>query len=179
VQLIWSGRGLWWKGGQIALRFLQRLRDSGIAARLHIYSAGPCIPALQEKAKRADLGDRVEFHAPVPRAELLKIYGRMHLFVYPTTHDSSSSAIPEAYAMGLPSMTLGIGGVGVAADPAAGLNRAFSSLEDWLSAGVEMVKGWQKDPREWLAASEAARYKSADFAFERLSKRVAEDLAIY
>jgi len=179
MRIVWSGRGLWWKGGQIAIEFVRRLKAVGLPAHLHIYSNGPCIPIIRQKVSDASLDSNVTFHAPVPREELLQIYLDSHLFVYPTLHDSSSSAIPEAYGTGLPSMTLGIGGVEVASSQNAGLNKRFPVLEDWFGAGVAMIRSWQENPQLWLEASRSALQKSADFSFSRLHSTVECDLSIY
>ncbi len=177
--LIWSGRGLWWKGGQLAIEFAHRLRKRGIAVRLDIYSEGPALPVLKKKVNRLGLEECVFFRGLVSRADLFDAYARSHLYVYPSMHDSSSSAIPEAYSAALPSMTLGIGGVSVAATPAAGLNEKFATIEQWLEAGVEKVTSWIQNPKEWVAACEAAFERSSSFNSSHLREFVGNHLTIY
>jgi glycosyltransferase involved in cell wall biosynthesis len=161
---IWSGRFLWWKCGQLALRFLQRLREDGCNASLDIYSAGPGIDRLQAMAQKLGLGAQVRFHGMVPRDQLLAAYSRAHLFVYPTLHDSSSSAVPEAYGTGLPSMTLALGGTRIATNPKAGLNETPPDMERWFGAGVGLVKSWIENPDLWLASCQAALDQARTFS---------------
>ena len=161
---VWSGRCLWWKGGQVALRFVHRLRQQGHNATLDIYSDGFALGSLKDLARELGLGESARFHGMVSRDELLRAYANSHLFVYPTLHDSSGSAIPEAYSTGLPSFTLALGGTSVSTDPLAGHNQTPPSMEVWLQEGLGMVNRWLKDPDLWLAACQAALTKVRDFS---------------
>ena len=173
---VWSGRFLWWKGGQLAIRFAHCLRQAGCNASLDIYSDGEGIERLKQMAKNLGLETHVRFNGLVPRHELLQAYLRAHLFVYPTLHDSSSSAIPEAYSTALPSFTLALGGVRTAADPLAGLNQTPGSMSEWLEQGTRLVQGWMAQPDTWLAACVAAHKKSSSFQLENIVAKVREHL---
>jgi glycosyltransferase involved in cell wall biosynthesis len=173
---VWSARFLWWKGGQLALRFLERLRQAGVSTRLDIYSDGAGIGKLKSLAAKQNLATLVVFHGLVPRPVLLEAYQSSHLFVYPSMHDSSSSAIPEAYSTGLPTMTLGLGGVGTAASPEAGLNRQIDNLDEWFGAGVSTVKSWIEKPELWLKASDAALARSREYDLAGLTIKVERSL---
>jgi len=173
---VWSARFLWWKGGQLAIRFAHRLRQAGCNASLDIYSDGKGIEGLKQMARDLGLETLVRFHGLVPRAELLQAHLRAHLFVYPTLHDSSSSAIPEAYSTGLPSFTLGLGGMRTATDPLAGLNQTPDSIGAWLEQGTRLVQGWMANPDPWLAACAAARNKSSSFLPDSLVAKAREHL---
>jgi glycosyltransferase involved in cell wall biosynthesis len=165
---IWSGRFLWWKGGQLALRFVRRLREAGCDASLDIYSEGAGMDQLKTMAQKLGLGTHARFNGMVTRDQLLQAYLRAHLFVYPTLHDSSSSAIPEAYGTGLPSMTLALGGTRTAADPKAGLNVTPRDIESWFVDGVGLVKNWIKNPDTWLESCHAALEKARTFSAPNL-----------
>ena len=173
---VWSGRFVWWKGGQLAIRFAHHLRQAGCEASLDIFSDGKGIARLKELAGDLGLETQVRFHGLVPRAELLKAYLRAHLFVYPTLHDSSSSAIPEAYSTALPSFTLALGGVRTATDPRAGLNQTPDSIGGWLEDGTRLVQGWIAHPDQWLAACAAARNKCNSFLLDNLVAEVRKHL---
>lgn len=173
---VWSCSFRWWKGGQLALRFAHHLRQAGCNASLDIYSGGAGIERLQQMARDQGLETHVRFHGLVPRAQLLQAYFGAHLFVYPTLHDSSSSAMLEAYSTALPSFTLALGGVRTATDPLAGLNQTPESIAAWLEQGTRLVQGWMADPGQWLAACAAARNKCNSFLLESLVAKAREHL---
>jgi glycosyltransferase involved in cell wall biosynthesis len=173
---IWSGRFLWWKGGQLAIHFVHCLRRAGCNASLDIYSDGKGIDRLKQLAKDLDLETHVRFNGMVARTELLKAYLRAHLFVYPTLHDSSSSAIPEAYSTALPTFTLALGGTRVATDPQAGLNQTPRSIAEWLEQGTQLVKGWIANPDGWLTACAAAHKKRNSFLLDGIIATAREHL---
>jgi hypothetical protein len=101
---------------------------------------------------------------------------RAHLFVYPTLHDSSSSAIPEAYGTGLPSMTVALGGTRVATDPKAGLNETPADFESWFADGVKLVKSWTEKPDLWLESCQASLQQARTFAPAHLLDPVRQHL---
>ncbi len=177
VCLVWSGRFLWWKGGQLALHFLRRLREHGIRARLRMHTQEKGVAYFRKEASRLGVQEFVTVGPFVPRGELLRVYLDSHLFVYPSMHDSSSSAVLEAYATGLPTMTLGVGGVAVAASMDAGLNRRFPDLETWYREGVKTVSRWREDPAIWFAAAEAALDRCSEFLPSKLDEVIRTHLS--
>ncbi len=173
LNLIFSGRALWWKGGHIAIRFLERLLIAGINARLDIYSDGPALNAWKELANQLVIPhERLSFHGMVTREELLNAYKASHLFVYPTLHDSSSSSIPESYMSGLPTMTFYCGGAKMAAVPEAGINFAPQSVNEFLEIGTETVKKWVKDPKLWIQSCKAALIQSQNFSLQSIENAI-------
>lgn len=171
-RLVWGGRFLWWKGGQIAVDFLAALRRAGIDATLDVFSDGPGIEKFRRYAAKQG-GDAVRFHGLVPRPRLLEAFRESHLFVFPSLHESGSTVVLEAYAAGLPSLTLGIGGLRACVSPEAGLNRFDGDLAAWLRDAVDLVSGWRREPDLWLRAVEAALARSGEFSAARLRGEVA------
>jgi glycosyltransferase involved in cell wall biosynthesis len=158
-----AGRALWWKGIHLAIDFVHLLRGRGIDATLEIFSTGEILGDLRGRARNLGLEAHVAFPGMVSRKDLMTAYERCHLFVNPTMHDSASSALLEAYATGLPSMTLGLGGAATVTSSATGLNARVESIADWFDAGQRMVAGWLSDPRSWLGTCRAAKARSHDF----------------
>ena len=177
IRLVWSARALWWKGGQIAIELTRRLLARGVKVRLDLISQGPALPALRERVERAKLGDQCRVRNFVPRRELLQLLLEAHAFVYPTLHDSSSSALLEAYLTGLPSLTVGVGGPCLVVTPATGFNTSAPDLNAWMEGAAERIVEWQKAPAIWQAATEAALARSADFGPEHLARSVDRWLA--
>jgi glycosyltransferase involved in cell wall biosynthesis len=177
VRLIWNGRAVWWKGGQIAIELLRRLVQAGVDCELAMYSLGPAVDIWRARIGALGLSERCRLPGYVDRHALLMELGRTHVFVYPTLHDSSTSALLEAYAMGVPSLTIGVGGPALVATPETGMNESAKDPEAWLRCGVERVRQWQRDPMSWLAASRAARARAAEFGPEHVEHSVERWLA--
>lgn len=173
VRLVWSGRALWWKAGHLAIELLRRLCHQGVDASMEMYTYGPALPAWRRMIAAAGLADRCVVSGFVPHRELHRALGRAHAFVYPTFHDSSCPALLEAYALGLPSLTVGLGGPSVVATTAAGFNVRPENLDDWLDEAVRCVRSWQAAPETWVAASRAARERASDFDGAYLDRLVA------
>lgn len=173
VRLVWSGRALWWKAGHLAVELLRRLRGLGVDARMEMYTYGPALPAWRRMISAAGLTDRCAVNGFVPHRELHRALGRAHAFVYPTFHDSSCPALLEAYALGLPSLTIGLGGPSIVATKATGFNVRPDNLDDWLDGAVQCVRGWQAAPETWLAASRAAHDRAYDFDGAYLDRLIA------
>lgn len=163
VRLVWSGRAVWWKAGQIAVELLRRLRRAGVEAELSCFTYGHALPAWRRQMAAAGVGEHCRVSGFVPQAELHAVLGRAHVFVYPTLHDSACPALLEAYALGLPSLTVGLGGPAVVATPATGGNFSTKNLDAWIDRAVDCVRGWRDEPAAWLAASRAAQARAADF----------------
>ena len=163
VRLVWSGRAVWWKGGQLAVELLRRLVAAGIDAELTIFSHGHALPAWRRQMEANGLAARCRVNGFVARSDLLAELGRSHVFVFPTLHDSANSALLEAYAMGLPSLTVGLGGPAVIATEQTGYNVRARNLNTWLDGAAARVRAWQQEPSAWLAASEAARARAEHF----------------
>ncbi len=170
--MIWSGRAVWWKAGQLAVELLRRLVAAGVDAELTFYSYGPALEAWRRQIAEAGLVNHCRIHSFVPRQELLVALGRAHVFVFPTLHDSANAALLEAYAMGLPSLTVGLGGPAVIATPQTGFNVRPENLDAWIDGAVRCIQAWQRDPAGWQAASEAARARALAFGPDHLQRLI-------
>jgi glycosyltransferase involved in cell wall biosynthesis len=172
VRLIWSGRAVWWKAGQLAVELLRRLVAAGVNAELSMFSYGHALDAWRRQMNVAGVASRCRISGFVPRDQLLTELGQAHAFVFPTLHDSANASLLEAYAMGLPSLTVGLGGPAVIATERTGYNVRRENLDAWLEGAVACVHGWQQDPATWLAASEAAQERANEFRPECLETMV-------
>ena len=176
-RLVFSGRSLWWKGGSVAVRFIHRLLSAGVEATLDVFGDGPAMAGWRDLAAKLGISrDRITFHGMVERKHLLEAYASSHLFIYPTFHDSSSSAIPEAYSTGLPSMTLFCGGTRTAAIPGGGINFTPRTINEFYDQGLADVRRWIKDPSLWIECCKQALEASKKFSHEAIENAVEKEL---
>jgi glycosyltransferase involved in cell wall biosynthesis len=164
-ELVFSGRALWWKGCDVALLVLKKLVQKGCSVRFTVVSGGgDAVAGWKKCAAQLQLEPYVTWLDFMPKKDLLSLYENSHAFLYPTMHDSSSSAIPEAYSTGLPSVTLGIGGAGTASTSQTGFNEFHDTAELWATKAAERIREWTQTPSTWLAASLAARKHADSFS---------------
>lgn len=172
VRLMWHGRALWWKNGQIAVELLRRLLAAGVRCELAIYAFGPALDAWRATIARAGVGGQCRIAGFLDRPRLLEELRKTHVLVYPTMHDSAGSTLPEAYAAGVPSLSAGVGGPRMIATRETGFNERTADFEAWLQAAVQCVSRWQREPETWLAASVAARARATEFGPENVVREV-------
>ena len=176
-KLFFSGRALWWKGGHLAILVLKCLRENGMNATLTMVTQGKAETAWRQIAQESEMDQWITWFRFIPREQLLEMQSSAHAFVYPTMHDSSSSALPEAYSTGLPSITLGIGGIATAAGSGTGMNAYFPNAEQWIKQAAEQISTWASDPTSWLLACQASVERSLYFNLSRLEIIVQEKIA--
>jgi glycosyltransferase involved in cell wall biosynthesis len=177
VQLVFSGRAVWWKGPHLAIRLIHALLVRGINADLNLCSEGVALAHLKESARVLGVEGHIRFRGFVSRDELQQAYRDAHAFVLPSLHESSSSAMLEAYNTGLPSLTLGIGGTATLATDATGCNGWITSADEWISRCVEHIAAWRDDPHAWFGQALAAKRRADEFDYTSLASKVSRLLA--
>ncbi len=109
-RLLFAGRLLGWKGVGLALRSTKNLVQAGYNVILDIAGDGPLLQHIQSEIWRLALTDQVRVLGMIPREELLTLYGKADLFLFPSLHDSSGNVVLESLSRGLPVICLDLGG---------------------------------------------------------------------
>ena len=86
------------KNVELALDALARTPE----LRLAIVGEGPHRAALEERARRLGVGERVRFTGTLARERLPDVYASVDAFVFPSTTDTQGLVLAEALAAGLP-----------------------------------------------------------------------------
>lgn len=157
-RLLFAGRLLGWKGVAIALGATAQLVREGLHVELDIAGDGPLRDYLAAEISRHGLRGRVRLLGAIPRAELLTLYGRADLFVFPSLHDSSGNVILEALSRGLPVVCLDLGGPPTYVDASCGVVVATAglsrqALEDSLA---DVLATLYRDPEKVASLSRHA-----------------------
>ncbi len=106
--LLLVGRVVYQKGIDLLLDALAPLRGS--AWTLSIAGDGPLMSKLKEQAAQLGLAERVHFLGWQNPAQLVELYRRANLFVYPSRHEGMPNAVLEAMASSLPVIASAIAG---------------------------------------------------------------------
>lgn len=107
VRMIAVGRLVGWKGGLLALEVLSRLPPT---ATLEFYGQGRLRPALERRAVKLGLRDRVTFHGNVDYPSLVSAYRSATCLLQLSLYDGSPFSVAEALTFGCPVVTTGSGG---------------------------------------------------------------------
>ena len=167
LQLVYAGRLLDHKRVDVAIDTVSELAVRGVDARLTVIGAGPHADALQERAKRSPVADRIQFLAFLPEhADVLERMACADLFLFPSVREGFGMVALEAMAMGTPVITSdhpdnfarhlvrdGRNGMVCAADPTA--------FADAIETALERLG----------ELSEGATTLAADFDWERITDR--------
>lgn len=166
----------WTKGLDLALDAFASHVAAGRSGTLLLAGRGPDRSALIERARHADLGDRVRFVGPRFGDEKLAFLASLDAFVHPSRHEGLPGAVLEAAALGLPLVVSE--GTNLArdvrearagfavpdGDPAA-LAAAFASVERSFRAGQLGERGRR-----------ACQDLAPRFGWKELEERIAREL---
>lgn len=150
IRLLFVGRDWFEKGGDVALKTVELLRQSGIKA--HLDMVGTTMP---------DPPDFVHVHGNLNKAieqdalKLDKFFRESYCLIFPSRHEGSAISPREAAAYGLPTLAYRIEGLlssvidgqsGVLLEPGAGPQEF-----------AEVVMGWFENPVSYQRLSFGAR----------------------
>jgi glycosyltransferase involved in cell wall biosynthesis len=172
-RLLFAGRLLGWKGVALALGAVDELAQRGVDVHLDIAGDGPLRPHLEAEIVRRGLQRRVALLGMVPRDELLGLYGRADLFLFPSLHDSSGNVVLEALSRGLPVVCLDLGGPQLYIDESCGVvvstaGRDRAAVEQALA---DAIGNLLTQPARLAAMSKAAAEHAARQSWDAVVAR--------
>jgi glycosyltransferase involved in cell wall biosynthesis len=186
-RLLFAGRLVGWKGVLLAVNAADRLVKSGYDVHLDIVGDGSMHDRLVQTIERRQLTGRVQLLGKLPREDLLALYGRADLFLFPSLHDSGGSVVLEAFSRGLPVVCLDLGGPKhfVSADcgvVVATRDRSTAEVEAALASAIGTIfdQPGRLDAMAQAAAVEAARQTWAlrvSTAYELVEQRLSWGVA--
>jgi len=109
-QLLFVGRLRSWKGEEIALHAIARLKD--IPWALTIAGDGPNRKRCEQLCLKLGIENRVTFKGSTSSERSLELFKSSDVFIFPSLHDSGGIAVLEAMANSLPVICLNKGGPG-------------------------------------------------------------------
>ena len=174
IRLLWQGRPFWWKGPDIALMILRHALDAGLGAELAMVSTwdGAFGKGVQKLAEKLSLSQNVQWLGHMPRAKFLEMTLEHHGLLATSLHDSGGIPLVEAQALGLPCITLGLGGLMASACPEAGVNETTDTIKEFVEKAVVCLANWQQHPDAWLNESKRAALFARQFTTNRLKESV-------
>jgi glycosyltransferase involved in cell wall biosynthesis len=174
LRLLYVGRFLSWKGMDIGLRAVARLRARGIGVTLTLIGKGPEGERWRALAAASGIEDAVTWVEWMKQDELMKTYATFDALLFPSLHDSSGNVVLEALSHGLPVVCLDVGGPAEIVDETCGMRVGTSgkTVEQVVEALARSLDTLSARP-EWCAAlRDGARQRASAFAWETVVGRV-------
>ena len=169
LDILFAGRLEYWKGAQLALGAIARLRRQVPGVSFTIAGTGPDESHLRTVAGKLGIADIVRFAGNVPHARMGQLYSEHDIFLFPSLHDSAATVIGEALAHGLPVVCLDLGGSGVAVDESCGVviasrARSQSAVEQDLA---DALAGISSDADRLAALRKGACLRAGQSSYQR------------
>jgi glycosyltransferase involved in cell wall biosynthesis len=124
LRVLYVGRLVYWKGLHLGLAAFAQLLMRDPQAQLTVVGAGPDAAWLRERSRRLGIEAATTWMPWLAREDVLRVYPRHDVFLYPSLHDSSGNAVLEALAGGLPVVCMKLGGPGELVDDGCGFRIA-------------------------------------------------------
>ena len=167
--ILFAGRLEYWKGAQLALGAVARLRRQVPDISFTIAGTGPDENYLRDVVAQLGIAGSVRFAGNVPHERMNQLYSAHDIFLFPSLHDSAANVIGEALAHGLPVVCLDLGGSGVAVDDSCGVvvaarARSRPAVEQELADALMKICG---DPDRLAALRRGARLRADQSSYQR------------
>ena len=178
-QVLFVGQLKDYKGVDVLIRAIAKLRRDGHDIGLQVAGAGPILPKLRGTADELGLDGGVKFVGNVDDEALIDLYNQCDLFVLPSTSRREAFGLVqlEATAAGKRVVASDIPGVGEVARMAGGF---LARPNDYVSLADVILKAIS-DPHDADATRERARslsWKKTVDAYDDLFNSIAEGRAV-
>ncbi len=179
-RLLYVGRLLEWKGVDIALHAIARIKNRFPEVVFTIVGQGPARARLQELAARLDLQANVRWLGWQPQGRLGEHYRSADLLLFPSLRDSGGMVVLEALAHGLPVVCTDVGGPGTIVDSTCGraLQTAEGGRQQLAEAIADATLRLLTVPDLLASLSLGARVRARNFQVRDLVKCVYADVPV-
>lgn len=174
LRCVYVGRLLEWKGLQIALLAMQRLKAQGVPAYLTLIGEGPARGSLQSLAEQLGIASQLAWLPWLPHDGVQRKLRDHDVFLFPSLRDSGGMALLEALEHGLPVVCTDLGGPATIVDnrcgrviPTAG--RTADVIADHVATHLGEL-ACNRGLRESLSIG--ARRRAREFDFRRLVESI-------
>ncbi len=174
LRLLYAGRLVEWKGLDLAIQALRRLRDRGVTASFTIVGDGPARKTLERLAAELGVEQLVRWEAWLPHEQLHQRYYQHDLLLFPSLRDSGGMVVLEALAHGLPVVCTDRGGPGVIVNHRCGrvVPTSGRSKDEVVGALSDALYELSRDRVLLNKMTGAARARAWEFDFGKTVARL-------
>ncbi len=179
-RLLYAGRLLEWKGVDLALIAVARIKERFPAVHFTVVGQGPARARLQELATHLGLQSNVRWLGWQPQDRLQQQYQSFDLLLFPSLRDSGGMVVLEALAHGLPVVCTDLGGPGHIVDSTCGrvlptANRGHHQLAEAIADAALRIL---QVPDVLASLSFGARVRARQFRIRDLVHCVYADVPL-
>ena len=156
------------KNHRFLLTVLAEAERAGRHLTLDLFGEGPCRKDLLRQARSLGLEERVRFRGFQP--DVRKFLPGYRAYIHASYSESSSLAIIEAMAAGLPVVAGNIGPIAELCDE--GIEARFWPLDDSAQAAAILIDLLDSEPTRLIAAEAAQERFNRDFDADILAPRL-------
>ena len=173
ARLLFAGRCIGWKGMDLGLEVLARVRAQRPDVTLTIVGDGEDRVRWEASARRLGVADAVDWLGWLTKEAVQQLYAEFDLLFYPSLRDSGGFVVLEALQNGLPVVCFKLGGPGVVVDQSCGaavvaLPDVTQTLSDYAGAVLQTLQRCELEAG--LAA--ACQARARQFTWPALIERI-------
>lgn len=157
LHLVSAFRMIFWKGADLGLEALSRLKKRGVSVHWTLIGDGPERTRWEAMSKCLGVADMVKFRGQVSRAEVLSLMRQGDVLFHPAFREGWGGAVLEGMSMGLPVVCLDWGGPGYIVDEESGIKVPVNQPREHIVEGLAEAIERLQDPALRRRMGEAAR----------------------
>lgn len=179
IRLLFIGRFIYWKGGDLAIRAFAQLKKKWPTVQLTMVGEGPKQSIWQALARQLGVDQDIEWRHWLPQYQLADIYQQHHLFLFPSLHDSGGMVVLEALSHAMPVICLKLGGPGIMVNSSCGVAvEVKDTVNQTIDALSDQMHQVLNNPDQFSKCSQHAVERARLFSWQGLADQVYEKLTI-
>jgi glycosyltransferase involved in cell wall biosynthesis len=161
LHVVSAFRMIFWKGGDLGIEAVARLKARGVRVRYTLVGDGPERRRWQALARHLGLADVVEFPGWLSRDATLAVLREGDVLLHPAYREGWSGTVLEGMALGLPVVCLDWGEPGHIVDDESGVkvpvNESREAVVEGLADALERLQDFSVRCTMGVAARERVR----------------------
>lgn len=157
LRVLFVGRLVAFKGVDMLLWAMSRLKQQGIPATLTLVGDGPLRRDWESLAHSLNIGDLVHFAGALPLEAVHRAMHDCHVFCLPSVRESGGAVVIEAMASARPVIALQHGGPAELGDESVGRLISPHSPEQVIRDLAQALTDVVKKPSAWAQRGERGR----------------------
>jgi len=163
------------KGVGRAIQVVRLLHQQGVSLTLDVIGDGPSRREYEEMVSQLGLGNCVQFHGVLSRAQLNKFYSQAHLMLFPTDGEGWPKILSEGIAYGVVPVSSNVGSIPYYLKR-FNVGRALDPYD--LKAFAQAIIAYYENPGLWKQESENGLRLAQQFTYNRYLQDVRDLLGV-